>query len=257
LAPLISTRLEIKKAFRPGRPSAESGRASFAAVALASSLAARDVVGAVVTSPISKEAWMKAGVGYPDHTEFFRDAFPGSEAQMVLGAPEKKLWCVLSTRHMPLSQVSRRLNPRDIVSASRALGSALKLLGFKKPRLGLCAFNPHAGENGLLGREEKTVLAKAIAEASKGGLRLSGPIAADTAWRWHSEGLLDGLVCLYHDQALIPLKIAAGLSVVNWTVGLPFPRTSPGHGTGFDAARSGRIDSKATEEAALLAARLA
>jgi 4-hydroxythreonine-4-phosphate dehydrogenase len=111
--------------------------------------------------------------------------------------------------------------------------------------------NPHAGEEGLLGPEEKAVLVPAAARAG-----ILGPIAADTAWRWHVKGSLDGLVCLYHDQSLIALKALAGLSIVNWTAGLPFARTSPGHGTAFDLGRRDP-DPSATAEAALLCARLA
>jgi len=145
----------------------------------------------------------------------------------------------------------RRLDRAAIAGAARALDEALRLLGKRSPRLALCGLNPHAGEDGLLGGEEKSLLAPA-AEA----LRLDGPLPADSAWRLHVDGAYDGLVCLYHDQALIPLKVLGGLAGVNWTVGLPFVRTSPAHGTGWEAARTGRIDPSATIEAARLAARL-
>lgn len=205
----------------------------------------------MVTAPISKTAWAAAGAGFPDHTEFFR-AETGRDAQMILGAPRLSLWCVPATRHVPLSEVPRRLTRPVVASAARALAEALRLLGKPRARLALCALNPHAGEEGILGGEERRVLAPAAA-----ALRLQGPIPADTAWRLHAKGALDGLVCLYHDQALIPLKTAAGLEIVNWTVGLPFPRTSPGHGTGFDVAGTRAVDPAATLAAAELAARLA
>jgi len=120
----------------------------------------------------------------------------------------------------------------------------------------LCGLNPHAGEGGLLGREEGRILAPAARSARREGLDLSGPLPADAAWRLHAQGGCAGLVCLYHDQALIGLKAAAGPGVVNWTAGLPFVRVSPGHGTAFDKAGTGRADPAATIEAALLAIRL-
>lgn len=251
LAPIVDTRLGLKApAF--GKSCAAGGKLSFAAFRLATDLAGRKAVAGIVTAPISKKSWSLAGLRYRDHTEYLRELFPKADAQMILGAPSSKLWCVLATRHVPLARVAGLLKGADVVSATASLRRALSLLGIRKPKLGLCAFNPHAGEDGLIGSEERKILIPAARRA-----RLAGPIAADTAWRWHREGKLDGLVCLYHDQALIPLKVAAGLGVVNWTIGLPFIRTSPGHGTGFDLAGRRDADPSATIAAALLAARLA
>lgn len=238
-----------------GKPSRASGQASFAAVRLAVRLAQRSLVDGIVTAPISKRAWALAGAGFEDHTEFLRGQ-TGRPAEMILAAPERGLWCVLATRHVPLRRVAGALSRDGVLSAARALDEALRRLGLKRPRLGLCALNPHAGEEGLLGGEEKRVLAPAVAAARRLRIRLEGPVAADTAWRLHGEGRFDGLVALYHDQALIPLKAAAGLSGVNWTAGLPFVRTSPAHGTAFDIAGSGRADASATLAAAHLALRL-
>lgn len=238
-----------------GKPSRISGQASFAAVRLAVRLAQRRLVDGVVTAPISKSAWALAGSGFQDHTEFLR-AETGFDAEMILAAPERGLWCALATRHLPLRRVAGTLSRAGVLSAARALHGALRRLGLRRPRLGLCALNPHAGEEGLLGGEEKRILSPAAAAARRLGIRLEGPVAADSAWRLHGEGRFDGLVALYHDQALIPLKAAAGLSGVNWTAGLPFVRTSPAHGTGFDIAGSGRADASATVAAARLALRL-
>lgn len=175
---------------------------------------------------------------------------------MVLGVPSRGLWCALATRHLPLKEAVRSLDIPSVARAARALDAALRRLGHKKPRLALCGLNPHAGEGGLIGGEEKSVLVPAAAGLRREGLLLDGPLPADSAWRLHVEGAYDGLVCLYHDQALIPLKVLGGLSGVNWTVGLPFVRTSPAHGTAWEAARTGRIDPSSTIEAARLAARL-
>jgi 4-hydroxythreonine-4-phosphate dehydrogenase len=195
------------------------------------------MVDGLVTAPISKEAWAMAGVPYRDHTGYLSD-LTGREAEMILGVPSRKLWCVLVTRHVPLMSVGKSLSPKRIAVARKALSSALKTLGLRSPRLAVCALNPHAGEGGLLGRDVR------------------GALPADSAWRLHVEGELDGLVCLYHDQALIPLKAVGGLAGVNWSVGLPFIRTSPAHGTGFDIAGRRRADPSATVEAARLAAAL-
>jgi 4-hydroxythreonine-4-phosphate dehydrogenase len=252
--PLFDTRLGLRPP-APGRPDAVGGRLSAASFEAAIGLAARGLVAGIVTAPIAKDGWSAAGYGYRDHTERLAECAESRSAEMVLGVPSRGLWCALATRHLPLNEAVRRLDAGSVVSAARALGSALRLLGKRRPRLGLCGLNPHAGEGGLLGGEEKSVLGPAAAALRREGLLLDGPLPADSAWRLHVEGAYDGVVCLYHDQALIPLKALGGLSGVNWTLGLPFVRTSPAHGTGWEAARAGR-DPSATIEAARLAARL-
>lgn len=240
---------------KPGAPSAEGGRVSAAAFEEALRLAARGLVAGIVTAPIAKQSWAAAGYPWRDHTSRLAD-FAGASAEMVLGVPSRRLWCALATRHVSLKEAVRLLDARAVASAARALDAALRRLGAARPRLALCGLNPHAGEGGLIGREEVEILAPATAALRRAGLRLDGPLPADSAWRLHAEGLYDGLVCLYHDQALIPLKALGGLSGVNWTVDIPFARVSPAHGTGWDAARTGRVDASATIEAARLAARL-
>jgi 4-hydroxythreonine-4-phosphate dehydrogenase len=240
---------------RPGRPDADGGRLSAAAFEEAVRLAGRGLVAGLVTAPIAKEYWAAAGYPWKDHTERLAD-LAGGEAEMILGVPSRRLWCALATRHLPLKEAVRVLSADAASSAARALDAALRRLGRTRPRLALCALNPHAGEGGLIGGEEIATLAPAAAALRRAGLLLDGPVPADSAWRLHADGVYDGLVCLYHDQALIPLKALGGLAGVNWTVGLPFVRVSPAHGTGWDAARLGRIDPSATIEAARLAARL-
>jgi 4-hydroxythreonine-4-phosphate dehydrogenase len=254
LAPLRDTGLGLKPP-RPGRPDAAGGRLAAASSKEALRLAAKGQVGGVVTAPVSKEHWKLAGYPWTDHTDRLA-ALSASGAHMVLGVPSRKLWCVLATRHIPLRQVPSALSAKELIAAAGRLDEALRLLGVKSPRLALCGLNPHAGEAGLLGGEEARLLAPAAAAARKRGLRLDGPLPADSAWRQHAEGAYDGLVCLYHDQALIPLKALGGLAGVNWTLGLPFTRTSPAHGTAFDAAAAGKADASAFAEASRLAARL-
>lgn len=251
---LFDTRLGLTPP-APGRPDANGGRLSAAAFEASLALCARGLAGGVVTMPIAKDGWAAAGYPYRDHTERLA-ATTGGAAEMVLGVPSRRLWSVLATRHRPLADAIRELTPDAVASSARALDAALRALGRARPRLALCGLNPHAGEGGLIGGEEKSILSPAVAALRRGGLRVEGPLPADSAWRLHAEGAFDGVVCLYHDQALIPLKVAGGLAGINWTVGLPFARTSPAHGTAWDAARTDRIDPSATIEAARLAARL-
>ena len=256
LAPILDTRLGLRSV-SPGRTDKKAGRASFAALDAAARLAGRRIVRGIVTAPISKKSWNAAGVPFPDHTDYFRKVWRRPEAQMILASPRQNLWSVLATRHIPLAQVPSRLNPALVLAAARALHEALSpLISRERPRLGLCALNPHAGEEGILGREEKTKLAPAVASARRLGLDLQGPVPADSAWRLHKNGTFDGLVALYHDQALIALKACAGLDIVNWTTGLPFVRVSPGHGTAFDIAEKNQADPAALVAAAELAAKL-
>lgn len=239
-----------------GRPTRDGGLLSFAAVAQSVRLAGRGLARAVVTGPIAKEGWAMAAVPWKDHTEYLRGAAGSCRAEMILGCPSRGLWCVLVTRHVPLARVPGALSVSRVVAAARTLERALRRLGRRRPKLLLCGLNPHAGEGGMLGREESRVLVPAMRAARRFGLDIAGPAPADAAWRRHIESGCHGLVCLYHDQALIGLKAAAGLEVVNWTAGLPFARVSPGHGTGFDIAGKGKADPSATVAAALLAVRL-
>lgn len=259
LSPLADTGLGLRPP-RFGQPAAEGGKASFAAVRLAVRLAGRGLVAGVVTAPISKLAWRAAGVPHRDHTEYLEHE-TGFKTRMVLAAPDHGLWTIVATTHIPLAAVAGSLDRAGVAACGRALDEALRALGLRPrgrrhPRLGLCALNPHGGEHGLMGAEEGRVLAPAARAARKAGLALQGPIPADAAWRMHRQGLLDGLVCLYHDQAMMPLKAAAGLGIVNWTLGIPFPRVSPGHGTAFDLAGKGKADAGPTLAAARLAAKV-
>ncbi|MFI5363185.1 MAG: PdxA family protein [Elusimicrobiota bacterium] len=253
--PILDTLMGLR-APADGRPAADGGRISAASFEAAIGLAARGLAAGIVTAPIAKDSWAAAGYPFRDHTDRLARCAPSGEAEMVLGVPSRRLWCALATRHLPLREAVRRLDVASVAGAARALDAALRRLGKKRPRLALCGLNPHAGEGGLIGGEEKSILAPAAAALRREGLSIDGPLPADSAWRLHVEGAYDGLVCLHHDQALIPLKALGGLCGVNWTVGLPFVRTSPAHGTGWDAARTGRIDPSATIEAARLAARL-
>lgn len=243
-----------------GRIRASHGMAAFKAVRLAARLIARGKVSALVTAPVSKQAWKEAKIPFKGHTEFFQSELGlPPPAMMFMGrAPSgRTLRASLVTGHLPLSQVSGRLSVRSVTEAALLTEEALRRLGISKPRIGLCAFNPHAGESGLLGLEEIKVLRPGLERLKKiSRSRWQGPLPADWAWQSHVQGELDALVCLYHDQALMPLKAAAG-SLVHWTLGLPFVRTSPAHGTAFDIAGRGAADPSSMIEAILWAAKLA
>ena len=146
---------------------------------------------------------------------------------------------------------------RKAEDAALLAAQGLRLLGVRRPLIGLCGLNPHAGDNGLMGDEEKRILAPLVRRLRKRGVPVRGPLPPDGAWGAHRAGAYDALVALYHDQAMAPLKAACGSGVVNWTVGLPVVRTSPGHGIAFDIAGRGLADPSGMIEAVLLAARLA
>jgi len=223
----------------PGSVQAVCGARAYAWVCAA----ARDVMEgrahALVTAPVNKLAMRLAGVEFPGHTELLARlaGVPESEVRMMFWS--ERLRVVLETIHVPLAEVPRMLSRARL---ARTIHKAAAAAG---PRVGVLALNPHAGESGLFGREEAEVLEPAIADARAGGLDVSGPLVPDTAFRWLGEGgapPFDAWVAMYHDQGLIPFKMAAFHEGVNVTLGLPFTRTSPDHGTAFDLAWQGRAN---------------
>jgi len=238
----------------PARPDARSGRVSYLAVKAAFGLAASGLADALVTAPVCKEAWRAAGLPQTSHTDFFR-ARTAAEPLMAFSAG--KLNAALLTEHLPLSRVRAAIKTRSAAEKLLLFSRELRRLTGRAPRIGLCALNPHAGDGGLIGEEELRVLAPAAAAARKAGADVEGPLPADAAWALHKSGGLDGLMCCYHDQAITPIKLLAGTErTVHLTLGLPFVRTSPAHGTAFDIAGSGKADWRGMAEALLTAARL-
>jgi len=236
-------------------PASRNGQESFTAVRLAVKLALAGKIGGVVTAPISKEAWAMAGTGFLGHTEFLRHNCNAPEAVMCFIAGRTR--CALVTEHTPVAKLSSALTRARVEAACRAFGRELGKLGLRRPRLALCALNPHAGDGGAIGNEEIKTLLPAVAALNKSGLEITGPLPADAAWKRHLSGEWDGIVCLYHDQALIPLKTAVKNAAAHWTCGLPIVRTSPAHGTAFDIAGRGKADPASAIEAALFATKLA
>lgn len=215
---------------------------------------------ALVTGPVSKEASLRAGVKFTGQTEYLADLAGTSEVTMLLLGPDDRgrwLRVALATTHLPLRQVADALEPAAITRAIRHASEACRRLGLPRRRVGVCGLNPHAGEGGLLGDEELRLIAPAIALAREAGAEVAGPLPADTLFHQALRGDFDAVVAMYHDQGLAPLKMIAFDCGVNWTLGLPFPRTSPDHGTAFDIAGRGVANPSSMRAAMDLAVKLA
>ncbi|MEK6609167.1 MAG: 4-hydroxythreonine-4-phosphate dehydrogenase PdxA [Myxococcota bacterium] len=230
--------------FSPGRPDDRSARAQVAWLEAAAEAARRGEIDALVTAPISKVWARRAGFTFPGHTEFLAARLGAAEHAMMMASP--RLRVVLATTHLPLAEVPRRLGRAEIERAIRLAAYALRDdFGIARPTIGVCGLNPHAGEDGWLGREEIDIVAPAI-EAARAALRgvsdaqIVGPLAADSAFAPVHEPRLDAIVALYHDQGLIPVKALDFDRAVNVTLGLPIPRTSPDHGVAYALAGTGR-----------------
>lgn len=212
-----------------------SGRASMEYLDKGIELIKNKKIHCLVTAPINKEAINLAGYKYTGHTEYLKDKFNAKHIAMMFVA--KNLRLVLVTRHIPLKEVSRKINTKNIEEAVILLYQALnKFFGIKNPRIGVCALNPHASDSGLLGKEEDKVIIPAIKKLRLKFKNIFGPLPADSAFKEAIKNKIDGLVCMYHDQAMIPIKMYAPEEAVNITLGLDFVRTSPAHGTAFDIA---------------------
>jgi 4-hydroxythreonine-4-phosphate dehydrogenase len=219
-----------------GRPQKVGGESAALAVRTAVSLALTGRVAALVTGPASKESFKAARLPFPGHTEMLAALSGSGPVEMIMIA--ESLRTVLITRHLPLKEVPGALTEKTVVgSIVRANRWAQSALGLKRPRWVLCGLNPHAGDNGLLGKEERTIGSPSVAALRRKGIRVDGPLPADIAWAKHRSGDYDMVASLYHDQGMIPLKVCSPWAVVNATAGLPFVRTSPGHGTAFDLAK--------------------
>jgi 4-hydroxythreonine-4-phosphate dehydrogenase len=241
--------------FPIGEVSAAAGRAAYDTIVRAVEDARAGRVQAIATAPVNKLAFSRAGLPWKGHTDLLAHLCGVSSVAMMFHAPELNV--VLATVHVPLREVPERLT-RSVIEEVLALTAAsLPQFGFSAPRIAVAGLNPHAGEDGLLGREEQDVLAPAIAAARERGLDVSGPWPADTIFGRAARKEFDVVVACYHDQGLIPVKLLAFGRAVNVTLGLPIIRTSVDHGTAFDIAGRGVADAGSMVEAVLLAARLA
>jgi 4-hydroxythreonine-4-phosphate dehydrogenase len=240
---------------KPGRPTLAAARAATAWIEAAVEGCLCGLFDGMVTAPICKEGLNMAGIPYPGHTEMLA-ALTGTTryAMMLAGGP---LRVVLATRHLALSRVAKAVTREAIREAAELAAESLPWLGFPEGRLAICALNPHAGDGGLLGTEESTVILPEIRALQKRGFNVDGPIPADVVFYQARLGRYAAVVAMYHDQGLAPLKMLAFDSGINVTLGLPIVRTSPDHGTAFDVAWTGKANPGSMIEAVKLAARLA
>ena len=223
-----------------GRVSAEAGACAHAAVIRAIDDAAAGRIRAIVTAPINKDAMRAAGIGHPGHTEILADRTGTADFAMMLA--NDALRVLLVSIHLSLAEAVRAVTPEAESRAIRLAHRATRSFGIAAPRVAVAGLNPHAGENGMFGREDLDVIAPAIARARDEGIDASGPWPGDTVFMRARRGHFDVVVAQYHDQGLIPIKYLGIGDGVNITVGLPFVRTSVDHGTAFDIAGTGKAD---------------
>ncbi|NND21752.1 MAG: 4-hydroxythreonine-4-phosphate dehydrogenase PdxA [Silicimonas sp.] len=241
----------------PGRPSPENARGVVEVIERAVELVRNGEASAICTAPIAKKELVDhAGFGFPGHTEFLAHLAGADRVVMMLAAAELKV--VPATIHIPLAEVATALTPDVLEAAIEITAAALKTdFGIAAPRIAVAGLNPHAGEAGLLGREEIDWIAGLCDRLRARGLDLIGPLPADTMFHAAARSGYDAAIAMYHDQALIPIKTLAFERGVNVTLGLPFVRTSPDHGTAFDIAGRGLADPTSLIEALKLAEAMA
>jgi len=243
----------------PGRPDDTSAVAAMASIRQGVSDVIAGRASAIVTNPIAKSVLYRAGFRHPGHTEFLAElaAMGGHAPQPVMMLWSPALAVVPVTIHLPLRNAIALLSSDLIASTARIVVAALKTrFGIANPRIAVSGLNPHAGEDGSLGTEDQAIVAPAIEILRNEGLAVRGPLPADTMFHDAARTTYDCAICMYHDQALIPIKTLAFDDAVNVTLGLPFVRTSPDHGTAFDIAGTGRADPSSLIAALRLAARL-
>ena len=237
----------------PGQPTPASAQAAWDALEEAARLLQDGTIQGVVTGPVHKASLHALGFPFPGQTEFFAArAWVENFAMCLTGGP---LTVVLATAHLPLRDVPGLLRTEEIVRTGKLLHAFLQRRLARKPRIAVAGLNPHAGENGQFGQEEKKIIAPAIEQLAREG-DFTGPHSPDTVFHRAMTGEFDGVLCMYHDQGLIPLKLLAFDTGVNVTLGLPHPRTSPDHGTAFDLAGTGRANHQSMLAAIQLASEL-
>jgi len=244
-----------ERTFQPGVLSADAGRAAYDLIVSAVRDAQSGVVDGIATAPVNKLAFARAGLPWKGHTDLLAHLTGAPQVAMLFWSEPLKV--VLATVHVPLAEVPRVLTHELLESIIALTARELPAFGIATPRLAVAGLNPHAGEDGVLGNEEQLVLEPTIRAARARGIDVSGPFPADTVFVRAMRGDFDCVVACYHDQGLIPVKLAAFGHAVNVTLGLPIVRTSVDHGTAFDIAGQDRADPSSMIEATLLAARLA
>jgi 4-hydroxythreonine-4-phosphate dehydrogenase len=253
--------IDVPVSAEPGRPDRSSAPAAVAAIRRAVADVMAGSASAVVTNPVAKNVLYHWGFAEPGHTEFLARLVQEATGKtlrpvMMLWSPE--LAVVPVTIHLPLKEIFAQLSTDLIVETGRIVARDLAArFGLPRPRLAVAGLNPHAGEAGTLGEEDGAIVAPAVARLVADGIDARGPLPADSLFHEQARASYDAALCMYHDQALIPIKTLAFDHAVNVTLGLPFVRTSPDHGTAFDIAGTGRADPTSLVAALHLAARLA
>lgn len=238
------------------KPTAEGGELSVQCVIRGINLARSGHIDALVTAPICKEAIHLGGYGYPGHTEMLK-IFSGAE-RVVMLMVGGKLRVAFVTTHIALKDVPQSITTEDVLGTIIMSNNNLKqYFGLKEPRIAVCGLNPHAGEEGIFGDEERKVIIPAVEKAKKKGVLCDGPVSADTIYYKALKGAYDVVVAIYHDQGAIPLKLHAFETGVNITLGIPFVRTSPDHGTAYDIAGKGIANPHSMMEAIKTAVKMA
>jgi len=242
--PVLPVRLRVPA--QAGHPNPANAPATITAIERAVALALAGEIAGFATNPIQKKTLQDAGFPHPGHTEFLaelaaRNAAKPVDVAMMLACPELRV--VPVTIHLSLAEAVRTLDAAAIVRTGRITAAGLKaLFGVARPRLAIAALNPHAGEQGAMGDEETRIIVPAIETLRRDGIDVRGPAPADTLFHPAARATYDAALCMYHDQALIPIKTIDFSGGVNVTLGLPFVRTSPDHGTALDIAGTGRAD---------------
>ncbi len=241
---------------RPGRSTRAGGEACYQYILRAVELIRTGAAHAMATAPISKKALNDAGHLYPGHTELLADVTGTRDVRMMLYGDRLKV--VLVTVHLPLTEVAAALTRARVRTTIELTHKALRQwFGVAQPRLAVAALNPHGGEDGMFGQEERRLIRPAVRNCAAGGMTVAGPVPADSLFHRAARGDYDAVVCMYHDQGLGPFKLLHFTDGVNLTLGLPLIRTSADHGTAYDIAGQGIADSRSMKQAILLAAELA
>lgn len=235
----ISLAWEEEIDIQPGKPNESTGKYALLSLEAAVKALKEGHIDVIVTAPINKKVMQQEKFNYPGHTQYLQDAFELDESLMFMVSDKLKV--ALVTDHVPLQQVHENISQEVIIKKLQLMDESLRVdFGIERPKIAVLGLNPHAGDNGLLGKEEEEIILPAIAEAKKNDILVTGPYASDGFFGACRHLAFDGILAMYHDQGLIPFKYIAGEEGVNYTAGLPAVRTSPDHGTAEDIAGQGK-----------------
>jgi 4-hydroxythreonine-4-phosphate dehydrogenase len=247
--------LSYRTDWKPAKPTPNSGRASLDFLKCSVDLLKSNLITALVTAPLAKESVCRFERGFVGHTEYLAQAFGVKRFDMMFVTDALKT--VIVTRHIPISEVPRAITQRKVLDTIELTNVALKnYFHIRAPKIAVCGLNPHAGEGGLIGRDELKTIIPAIKKAQSRGILVRGPFSGDTMFVPKHSKHFDAIISMYHDQGLIAMKSMHFSQVVNLTIGLPFVRTCPAHGTAFDIAGRNKADPSSMAEAIQLAVRL-